>query len=88
MRHLAGVALCALATTGPAAADISDGVVKLGILNDMSSVYADVGGIGAVHAARLAVEDAVPIAGARVEIVFADHLNKPDASASPARGSG
>ena len=85
MRNIAGIALACGIGTGAAAAEISDGVVKLGVLNDMSSVYADVGGMGAVHAARMAAEDAGSVAGARIEIVFADHLNKPDVGVSIAR---
>jgi branched-chain amino acid transport system substrate-binding protein len=70
---------------GAADAQTSDGVVKLGVLNDMSSLYADVGGKGSVLAAQMAADDAGNIAGARVEVVFADHLNKPDVGVSIAR---
>lgn len=90
MRQVVGIGLaCVLAAGitvgGAAAAGISDGVIKLGVLNDMSSVYADVGGMGAVQAAQMAVEDAGPIEGARVEVVYADHLNKPDVGVGIAR---
>ena len=81
-------ALAATAATGPAAAQekISDGVVKIGILNDMSGVYADTNGIGSVVAAQLAVEDyGKTVLGAPIEIVSADHQNKPDIGSSIAR---
>lgn len=55
-------------------AQISDDVVKLGVLTDMSSVYADVSGKGSVLAARMAVEDfGGKILGKPIEVVFADH---------------
>jgi branched-chain amino acid transport system substrate-binding protein len=85
MRYLISIALAGAFGCGAAEAQISDGVVKLGVLNDMSSVYADVGGKGSVLAAQMAAADAGTIAGARVEIVFADHLNKPDVGVSIAR---
>ncbi len=78
---LAAAALIALSA---AAAGAADGV-KIGVLNDMSSVYADIGGKGSVEAAKLAVEDAGPVLGKPAEIVFADHLNKPDVGSNIAR---
>ncbi|EAQ02044.1 probable substrate-binding protein [Pseudooceanicola batsensis HTCC2597] len=69
----------------PAFADISDNVVKIGIMNDQSGPYADNCGPGAVAAARLAVEDAGgEINGAKIEIVVADDQNKPDIGAATA----
>jgi branched-chain amino acid transport system substrate-binding protein len=59
--------------------------LKIGVLNDMSSFYADFQGIGSVVAARLAVEDYAARLGVPVEIVFADHQNKPDIGAAMAR---
>jgi branched-chain amino acid transport system substrate-binding protein len=57
----------------------TDGVVKIAVLSDMSSLYADVGGPGSVAAAKLAVADFNPEAhGMKVEIVGGDHQNKPD----------
>ena len=53
--------------------------LRLGVLNDMSGVFADYQGQGSVTATRMAVEDAHGVAGGRaVEVVFADHQNKPD----------
>jgi branched-chain amino acid transport system substrate-binding protein len=71
---------------GAAQAQISDGVIKIGVLNDMSGLYADLSGMGSVLAARMAVEDFGAAAkGMKVEIVFADHQNKPDVGSSITR---
>ena len=67
-------------------AQISDGVVKLGVLNDMSSLYADVSGRGGVLAAQMAVEDfGGKVLGAPIEVISGDHQNKPDVGAGIAR---
>src|SRR5690606_15828218 len=66
-------------------AQVSDGVVKIGILNDQSSVYADASGPGSVVAARMAAEDVGPIDGVTIEIISADHQNKADIGAQIAR---
>lgn len=58
---------------------ISDNVIKIGILNDRSGAYADLGGEGSVVAARMAAEEfGNAIDGVPIEIVSADHQNKPD----------
>src|SRR5918993_3808042 len=76
-------ALAAVAMTGAAQAQTS---VKLGVLNDRSGVYSDLTGEGSVIAARMAVEDfKAPEKGIKVDIVAADHQNKPDIGASIAR---
>jgi branched-chain amino acid transport system substrate-binding protein len=63
-------------------AQYTDGVVKIGVLNDFSSLYADIGGPGSLVAAKLAVEDFGAAAkGMKVEVVSADHLNKPEVGA-------
>jgi len=68
---------------GAQADDIS---VKIGVLNDRSGVYADLSGEGSVIAARMAVEDfKAADKGIKVEIVSADHQNKPDVGAGIAR---
>ena len=59
--------------------------LKIGILNDMSSVYADYQGVGSVVAAQLAVDDFSKTLGVAVEIVSADHQNKADVGAAIAR---
>src|SRR3954471_20446520 len=75
----------ALGATG-ASAQISAGVIKIGVMSDMSSLYADIGGPGSVAAARLAVEDfGAAKKGMKVEIISADHQNKPDVGSSIAR---
>jgi branched-chain amino acid transport system substrate-binding protein len=69
-----------------ARAQISDDVVRIGVLNDQSGLFADLGGPGSVTAARMAVEDAGGnVLGKPVEIVFADHQNKPDVAVNLAR---
>jgi branched-chain amino acid transport system substrate-binding protein len=80
-------ALAALAlATGPAAAQISDGVIKIGVLNDQSGTYADLAGPGSVVAARMAVDDfGAAKKGMKVEILVADHQNKPDVGSQIAR---
>ncbi len=78
--------LIALLAAGPASAQISDGIIKIGVLNDQSSLYADLAGQGSVVAARMAVEDYGAAAkGLKVEIVFADHQNKADVGSQIAR---
>jgi hypothetical protein len=60
--------------------------IKVGVLNDQSGTYADLAGPGSVIAARLAVEDAGgTVLGRKVEVVVADHQNKPDIGAAIAR---
>src|ERR1041384_2077098 len=81
-----GFALAAMGAPMVANAQVSDGVVKIGVLSDMSSLYADIGGPGAVAAARMAGEDfGAGKKAMKVEIVSADHLNKPDVGSSIAR---
>ena len=85
MRLAASLAFAAAALIGTAA-QAEDINVKLGVLSDMSSLYADIGGPGSVVAAKMAVEDFNPAAhGIKVEIVSADHQNKPDVGSSIAR---
>ena len=65
---------------------VSDGVVKIGMLEDMSSIYADITGLGAVTAARMAVEDfGGKVLGKPIEIISADHQNKPDIASATVR---
>jgi branched-chain amino acid transport system substrate-binding protein len=69
----------ALLASSSAFAQYTDGVVKIGVLSDMSSLYADVGGPGSASAAKLAVADFDPAAhGMKVEVIGGDHQNKPD----------
>ena len=81
---LAGVA-CA-AWGGAASAQISDDVVKIGVLTDMSSLYADATGKGSLAAVQMAVSDyGGNVKGKPVEVVYADHQNKPDVGVAIAR---
>jgi branched-chain amino acid transport system substrate-binding protein len=77
----------ALAASGSAAnAQISDNVVKLGVLTDMSSLYSDATGKGSVAAVEMAVADyGGKVAGKPIEVISADHQNKPDVGVNIAR---
>ena len=85
-RSLVALAVAGAMTAGAAQAQISDGVVKIGVLSDMSSLYTDLAGAGSVLAARLAVEDSgIEKRGVKIEYVSADHQNKPDVGSGIAR---
>jgi branched-chain amino acid transport system substrate-binding protein len=78
----AAVAACGLLLAVPASAQ----GVKIGILNDQSGVYADYGGKYSLEAARMAIEDfGGSVLGQKIEIISADHQNKPDLATSIAR---
>ena len=63
-----------------------DTPVKVGVLTDMSGLYSDIGGKGSVEAARMAIEDfGGKLLGKPIELVYADHQNKPDIGAGIAR---
>jgi branched-chain amino acid transport system substrate-binding protein len=65
---------------------ISDGAVRVGLLLDMSSIYADITGVGSETAARMAVEDfGGQVLGKPVEVIAADHQNKADIASAKAR---
>ena len=65
---------------------VTDGVVKIGVLTDLSGLYSDIGGQGSIVAAELAVEDlGGEVAGHKIEIVSVDHQNKADIAAQKAR---
>jgi branched-chain amino acid transport system substrate-binding protein len=67
-------------------AKVSNGVVKIGMIEDMSSLYADITGTGAVTAARMAIDDfGGKVLGHPIELIFADHQNKADIASSIAR---
>jgi branched-chain amino acid transport system substrate-binding protein len=81
---MAGLALAA--TNGAASAQISDDVVKIGVLTDMASLYADATGKGSLVAVQMAVADyGGKVKGKPVEVVSADHQNKPDIALTIAR---
>jgi branched-chain amino acid transport system substrate-binding protein len=79
---LAAVAMGGLLLAGPVSAQ----GVKIGILNDQSGVYADYGGKYSLEAARMAIEDfGGEVLGQKIELVTADHQNKPDLAVAIAR---
>ena len=80
--RLTAVIIALVAT--PAYAE-SNGLLRIGVLNDMSSVYADFQGPGSVIAAQMAIEDFAKQSKRKVEVVSADHQNKPDVGAGIAR---
>ncbi|MEP6656838.1 MAG: ABC transporter substrate-binding protein [Betaproteobacteria bacterium] len=85
-KSLLAMALAAALGAGTAQAQISDNVIKIGVLSDMSSLYTDLAGAGSVAAARMAVEDSgIEKRGIKVEILSADHQNKPDVGSNVAR---
>ncbi len=86
-RHALGLAAFAAALCATTAhAQFTDGVIKIGVMNDMSGTYSDLSGQGSVIAARMAVEDFGAAAkGMKVEIVGADHQNKPDVGSNVVR---
>ena len=80
------ICLLAFLGVGAARAQVSDNVVKIGVMNDQSGLYADLGGPGSVTAARMAAEDAGGnVLGKPIEIVVADHQNKADVGVAIAR---
>jgi branched-chain amino acid transport system substrate-binding protein len=86
MEAMVAAAALLLLPAGAARAQISDDVVKLGVLNDMSSLYSDATGKGSLLAAQMAAEDfGGKILGKPIEVVGADHLNKPDVGSNIAR---
>ena len=75
----------ALAQTAKPGA-LSGDKVKIAVMNDMSGLYADIGGPGSVEAAKMAIADfGGKVLGKPIDLVFADHLNKPDVGANKAR---
>ena len=91
MKLRKSIAACALAfgtlaAVAPAQAQISGDVIRIGIITDMSSVYADLDGQGGVEAIRMAIADmGGAVNGKKIEILSADHQNKPDVAATKAR---
>lgn len=82
-RHMIAAAALLAAITGPANAQE---VIRIGVMNDMSSVYSDYQGPGSVLAAQLAVQDfGGTVLGKKIEVVSADHQNKADVGANVAR---
>src|SRR5690242_10551643 len=85
MRRLM-VALTMLAFATAARADFTGKTIKIGVLNDRSGLYADLAGEGSVVAAKMAVEDfGGKIGDTPIEVISADHQNKPDIGSNIAR---
>jgi branched-chain amino acid transport system substrate-binding protein len=86
-KFLIHAAALALLLAGAAHAQISDGVVKVGVLTDMSGAYSDLSGQGALVAMQMAIDDFVANErpAFKVEMVYADHQNKGDIAANKAR---
>ena len=85
-RTLLCTAVAATLSLGAAQAQVSDGMIKIGVLTDMSSLYTDLSGAGSVVAARMAVEDSgIERRGYKVEVINADHQNKADVGSAIAR---
>ena len=65
---------------------VSENVVRIGVLTDMSGQFSHEAGQGSVTAIRMAVEDfGGKVLGSPVEVIYADHLNKPDTATTKAR---
>jgi len=80
------VAACAAGFAGPAAAQISGDVVKIGLITDLSGVYIDIDGQGGIEAIKMAIADfGGSVNGKKIELITADHQNKADIAASKAR---
>jgi branched-chain amino acid transport system substrate-binding protein len=83
-RFAALIAMAGIGFAAPALAQ--DKTVKIGVLNDMSSLYADIGGANSVVAVKMAVEDSGLLAkGWKIDVLSADHQNKPDVGVNMAR---
>lgn len=86
MKRLLAIAALLASTVAGSAQTLSDGVVRIGVLNDQSGSYADFGGLTSVEAAKLAAEDFANEDGSiKVEIIAADHQNKADVASTVAR---
>ncbi|MEO8715133.1 MAG: ABC transporter substrate-binding protein [Acetobacteraceae bacterium] len=86
MRLFAGLLAAALSLGVAHAQGAAEGPVKVGVLTDMSGLYADLGGPGSVEAAKMAIADfGGTLLGKPIELVSADHQNKPDIGAGIAR---
>jgi branched-chain amino acid transport system substrate-binding protein len=88
LKAIAGAVSAALAmgVAGSASAQISGDVIKIGMITDMSGLYADIDGPGGVEAVKMAIADmGGAINGKKIEFIYADHQNKADIAASKAR---
>jgi branched-chain amino acid transport system substrate-binding protein len=82
----AACSLACAAAFAPAQAQVSGDVIKIGVISDLSGLYADIDGPAGIEAVRMAVADhGGAIAGKKIEVMYADHQNKPDIAAAKAR---
>src|ERR1700677_3269666 len=78
--------LACLDSVTPVSAQISGDTIKIGLLTDMSGVYADISGQGGVEAVKMAIADSGgEINGKKIELVYFDHQHKPDIATAKAR---
>jgi ABC-type branched-chain amino acid transport systems, periplasmic component len=84
LKSMKFVAILVALIPAPALAEMN-GTLRIGVLNDMSSVYSDFQGPGSVLAAQMAVEDFAKTSKRKIEVISADHQNKPDVGAGIAR---
>jgi branched-chain amino acid transport system substrate-binding protein len=83
---LVAVAAISVIAAVTASAQLAGKTVRIGVLTDESSIFSDGGGLGSVDAARMAIEDyGGVVAGAKIELIDADHLNKADVGSAIAR---
>ena len=86
LKHTAIIGVLGAVCASTQAQGISDGVVKIGVLTDLSGTYSEFAGQGAVTAVKMAVQDfGGTVLGKPIEVVVADHLNKTDVAATKAR---
>ena len=87
LKQIAQAVSLSLLVAGTAQAQVSDGVVKIGVLTDLSGLYSDVAGNGAVIATKMAIDDFIANEkpSFKIEMVSADHQNKGDIAANKAR---
>lgn len=76
----------AITFSQPASAQVSDDVIRIGFITDISGLYSDIDGNGGVEAIKMAIADFGSAGnGKKIEFVFADHQNKPDVASTKAR---
>lgn len=92
MRFATKTIVCALATSAsigaiaPARAQMSEDVVRIGFITDIGGPYSDIDGLGGVQAIKMAIADfGGTVNGKKIELIYADHQNKPDVAVSKAR---
>jgi branched-chain amino acid transport system substrate-binding protein len=87
LKQIAQAVSLSLLVAGAAQAQVSDGVVKIGVLTDLSGLYSDVAGNGAIIATKMAIDDFIASEKPtfKIEMVSADHQNKGDIAANKAR---